>query len=116
LKDLSHPGNLQGNRPSGASSCCCKEAFSFCGITLSITALSDELFSKTNASTTLADRSCKCFCLSDFYNSFMFGGKLYFVGNDSLLFIAAVITLDLNTIIRKSLFGQYDDETSVVTL
>jgi hypothetical protein len=86
-----------------------------------MTDLTDKLFLKTNASTTLADRSCKCFCLSDFDNSSKFGGKSCFVGNDYLLsipntVIAAAITLDLNTVMRKSLFGRYDDETSAVTL
>jgi hypothetical protein len=43
-----------------------------------------------------------------------------FVGKDALLSIPntvidAVITLDWNTIIRKSLFGLYDDDTSAVT-
>jgi len=50
----------------------------------------------------------------------MFSGNVYLDGVLDVLSnpntdMAAPITLDLNTICRKSLFGLYDDDTSLVT-
>ena len=72
------------------------QPFSSCVRTLSITELIDELLLKTNETT-------------------IFDGKasLFSIPNSA---IAAVITLDWNTTLRKSLFGLYDDDAPAVTL